>query len=108
MASTRKSWGIAAVSLAVAAVSAALFLLPRRQVTTSSDRAYREYVEGNEDYDRMYFADARRHYEKALSDDPKFVMAMVRRRPDRVLRRLREHPASPGGPRSREPDCAAA
>lgn len=78
MASTHKSWGIAAASLAVAAVSAALFLLPRRQVTTSSDLAYREYTEGNEDYDRMYFADARRHYEKALSDDPKFVMAMVR------------------------------
>ena len=77
MASTHKSWWIAAASLAVAAVSAALFLLPRRDVTTASAGAYREYLEGNEDFDRMYFADARRHYEKALSDDPKFVMAMV-------------------------------
>ncbi|MGH9442219.1 MAG: tetratricopeptide repeat protein [Thermoanaerobaculia bacterium] len=78
MTSQHKSWGIAAACLAVAAVSAALFLLPRRQVTTASDGAYREFVAGNDDYDRMYFADARRHYENALSRDPKFMMAMVR------------------------------
>ena len=78
MRSTHRTWWIGLASLAVAAVSAALLLLPRRQVTTASETAYREYLEGNEDYDRMYFVDAKRHYEKALNEDPKFVMAMVR------------------------------
>src|SRR5450830_36312 len=78
MANTQKSWWIAAASLAVAAVAAALFLLPRREVTTSSEAAYREYLAGKEDFDRMYYADAKKHLESALSSDPKFVMAMVR------------------------------
>ncbi len=78
MARNRKSWWIAAASLAVAAVGAALLLLPRRDVTTSSEAAYREYLEGKEDFERMYWSDARRHFESALSTDPKFVMAMVR------------------------------
>jgi tetratricopeptide (TPR) repeat protein len=78
MAKMQKSWWIAAASLAVAAVAAALFLLPRREVTTSSEAAYREYLAGKEDFDRMYYTDAKRHLESALSSDPKFVMAMVR------------------------------
>src|SRR5258706_7420580 len=78
MSKTQKTWWIAAASLAVAAVAAALLLLPRREVTTSSEAAYREYLEGKEDYDRMYLTDAKRHFEAALARDPNFVMAMVR------------------------------
>jgi len=78
MAISKKSVGIAAASLAVAAAAAALFLLPRRDVTTASEPAYREYLAGKEDFDRMYWTDAKKHFESALAQDPKFVMAMVR------------------------------
>jgi tetratricopeptide (TPR) repeat protein len=77
MAIPKKTLAIAAASLGVAAVAMALFLIPRRSVTTSSDEAYREYLAGKEDEDRMYYVDAKRHFTKALAGDPQFVMAMV-------------------------------
>ena len=78
MAITKKSIGISAACLAAAAAAAALFLIPRRDVTTSSESAYREYLAGKDDYDRMYWLDAKRHFSNALASDPRFVMAMVR------------------------------
>src|SRR6185503_8964232 len=61
----------------VAGVAAALLLTNRREVTTSSDEAYRVYREATENERRFYFKEARVGYARALELDPDFAMAML-------------------------------
>jgi len=44
-------------------------------VTTSSMEAYKHFLKGSEEYDKMYYVDAVRSFEKALELDPEFAMA---------------------------------
>ena len=61
----------------VAGVAAALLLSNRRDVTTSSDEAYRVYREATENERRFYFKEARTGFARALELDPDFAMAML-------------------------------
>jgi tetratricopeptide (TPR) repeat protein len=63
--------------LAVAGVAAALLLTNQREVTTSSDAAYRVYREAVANERAFYVKDARLGFAKALELDPDFVMAML-------------------------------
>jgi tetratricopeptide (TPR) repeat protein/predicted Ser/Thr protein kinase len=47
-------------------------------VTTRSPEAYRYYLEGLDNYNRVYFADAERSFRKALEYDSTFAMAYFR------------------------------
>jgi eukaryotic-like serine/threonine-protein kinase len=49
--------------------------IPIADVTTSSMEAYRYYVEGREDYRKLYTVEARIALEKAVKLDPEFAMA---------------------------------
>jgi serine/threonine protein kinase/Flp pilus assembly protein TadD len=44
-------------------------------VTTDSMEAYEHYLKGKESFDKFYFDEAERHFEKALELDPRFAMA---------------------------------
>jgi serine/threonine protein kinase len=48
---------------------------PIAEVTTSSLEAYNSFLRGREEYERFYYADARRYLEQAVELDPKFAMA---------------------------------
>jgi tetratricopeptide (TPR) repeat protein len=61
----------------VAGVAAALLLSNRRDVTTSSDEAYKVYREATENERRFYFKEARLGFARALELDPDFAMAML-------------------------------
>ncbi|HEX9303883.1 MAG TPA: tetratricopeptide repeat protein [Thermoanaerobaculia bacterium] len=63
--------------VAVAGVAAALYLSNRRDVTTSSDEAYRVYREATENERRFYTKEARVGFARALELDPDFAMAML-------------------------------
>jgi tetratricopeptide (TPR) repeat protein len=63
--------------LAIAGVAAALLLSNQREVTTSSDAAYRLWREALEDERRFYMKEARLGYAKALELDPDFAAAML-------------------------------
>ncbi len=70
---------VAAVVLAVGAGTAvAVLARSGRDVTTSSDEAYRFYRKGLEDDGRLYRKDALSSYAKALELDPHFTMATLR------------------------------
>lgn len=70
---------IAGVSLVVIAGTAAAFLLRgRRDVTTTSEEAYRFYREGLDNEMKLYSREAISAYAEALKHDPHFVMATVR------------------------------
>lgn len=47
-------------------------------VTTHSPEAYRYYLEGLDDYNKVYFADAARNFRRALEFDSTFAMAYFR------------------------------
>jgi len=51
---------------------------PVAEVTTHSPEAYRYYLEGLDNYSKVYFADAARSFEKALEFDSTFAMAYFR------------------------------
>ncbi|NIN00770.1 MAG: protein kinase [candidate division Zixibacteria bacterium] len=51
---------------------------PVADVTTHSPEAYRYYLEGLDNYNKVYFADAARSFEKALEFDSTFAMAYFR------------------------------
>jgi tetratricopeptide (TPR) repeat protein len=78
--------------IGAAAVAAALWLVPRRTLTTTSASARRDYLAGMEDMQRVYLRDAEQRFESAVSKDPDFAMALV------ALAYLRE-PADPKGAR---------
>ena len=65
------------VLILAAGVAAALLLSNRRDVTTSSDEAYRVYREATENERRFYFQEARLGFARALELDPDFAMAML-------------------------------
>lgn len=65
------------VLILAAGVATALFLSNRREVTTSSDEAYRVYREATENERRFYFKEARVGFARALELDPDFAMAML-------------------------------
>jgi len=48
---------------------------PVRDVTTSSPEAYRYYLEGVEAFQKLYWADAEKSFQKALKSDSTFAMA---------------------------------
>jgi serine/threonine protein kinase/predicted Zn-dependent protease len=45
------------------------------EATTSSMEAYKYFLKGNEEFDKMYYVDALRSFEKAVDLDPEFAMA---------------------------------
>lgn len=69
---------VAVVLLLVAAAGvAAVYARNNREVTTSSDQAYRAWKEATENERRFYFKEARLGFAKALELDPQFAMAMI-------------------------------
>jgi len=46
-------------------------------LTTSSMEAYNYFLQGREEYEKMYYDDARRSLEKAVELDPEFAMAYL-------------------------------
>jgi tetratricopeptide (TPR) repeat protein/tRNA A-37 threonylcarbamoyl transferase component Bud32 len=48
---------------------------PIADVTTSSMEAYKHYLEGRENYDKLYYQEALRAFQKAVEIDPDFAMA---------------------------------
>lgn len=69
---------LALAGLAVAGTAAAFRMRAQRDVTTSSERAYRAYHEGVENDLKMYEREAMSSYAEALRYDPHFVMATLR------------------------------
>jgi len=45
------------------------------EVTTANMEAYNNFLRGREDYEKYYFAEARRFLEKAVEQDPEFALA---------------------------------
>jgi tetratricopeptide (TPR) repeat protein/predicted Ser/Thr protein kinase len=48
---------------------------PIAEATTKSLEAYNYFLRGREDYEKFYYADARRNLERAVELDPEFAMA---------------------------------
>ena len=67
----------AVLLIAAAGVAVALLLNNRRDVTTSSDAAYRSYREAVENERRFYLKEAQKGFARALELDPEFAMAMA-------------------------------
>jgi tetratricopeptide (TPR) repeat protein len=66
------------VALAIAATGVALLALPRGQVwTTSSEEARSELEQGLDAQRKLYFDEAKVHFEKALALDPGSVIAKL-------------------------------
>lgn len=53
-------------------------LMDRKEVTTSSDEAYRAYLKGEEFAKKLYVKEALQEFEKAVKLDPEFAMATAR------------------------------
>ena len=70
--------GLAVAGLAVAGTAGAYFLRARRDVTTTSEKAWRAYHEAVENDLKLYERDAISGYAAALQEDPHFVMATLR------------------------------
>lgn len=71
-------WLVAAV-LVVGAVGLTLVALPRApEWTTSSPEALAEYIAGDEALHKVYWEEAREHYERAYELDPGFLIAKWR------------------------------
>lgn len=69
---------LAVTGLAVAGTAGAFFMRARRDVTTSSEKAWRAYHEAAENDLKMYEREAISGYAAALQEDPHFVMATLR------------------------------
>ncbi|HTO88867.1 MAG TPA: tetratricopeptide repeat protein [Thermoanaerobaculia bacterium] len=65
------------VLLIAVGAAAALYFGSRREVTTSSEPAYRAYREALENERRFYYKEARDGFAKALELDPQFAEAML-------------------------------
>jgi tetratricopeptide (TPR) repeat protein len=68
---------VAGLLLVLAGAAAALYFSGRRDVTTSSDQAYRLYRDAMENERRFYFREAREGFARALELDPQFAEAML-------------------------------
>jgi tetratricopeptide (TPR) repeat protein len=66
------------VGAAVAGTAAAYLIRQQRDVTTTSEKAYRLYHEGVENDLKMYYREAMASYAEALRYDPHFAMATLR------------------------------
>lgn len=66
-----------ALLLVAAAGFAAVYTRSNREVTTSSEQAYRAWKEAIENERRFYFKEARLGFARALELDPQFAMAMI-------------------------------
>jgi tetratricopeptide (TPR) repeat protein len=64
--------------LALAGTAGAFFLRARRDVTTTSEKAWRAFHEATENDLKMYEREAISGYAAALQEDPHFVMATLR------------------------------
>src|SRR5262245_45050302 len=62
----------------VAGTAGALLLRGHRDVTTSSEEAYRYYRLGLENEQKLYYKEAMAAWAEALRHDPHFVMAGIR------------------------------
>ena len=69
---------LAVIGLAAAGTAGAFFLRGRRDVTTTSEKAWRAYHEAVENDLKMYEREAISGYAAALQEDPHFVMATLR------------------------------
>ena len=69
---------LAVAGLAVAGTAGAYFMRARRDVTTSSEKAWKAYHEAAENDLKMYEREAMSGYAAALQEDPHFVMATLR------------------------------
>jgi tetratricopeptide (TPR) repeat protein len=69
---------VAALAVLGGGTAAAVIARSGREVTTTSDEAYRLYRKGLEDERRLYHKDALASYAKALELDPHFTMATLR------------------------------
>jgi tetratricopeptide (TPR) repeat protein len=69
---------LAVTGLAVAGTAGAYFMRARRDVTTTSEKAWRAYHEAAENDLKMYEREAISGYAAALQEDPHFVMATLR------------------------------
>jgi len=69
---------LAVTGLAVAGTAGAFFMRARRDVTTSSEKAWKAYHEAAENDLKLYERDAISGYAAALKEDPHFVMATLR------------------------------
>ena len=69
---------LAVTGLAVAGTAGAFFMRARRDVTTSSEKAWKAYHEAAENDLKMYEREAMSGYAAALAEDPHFVMATLR------------------------------
>jgi tetratricopeptide (TPR) repeat protein len=63
------------ISSGMATLPKAAAEAPIADVTTSSMEAYKHYLEGRENYDKLYYAEAQHAFEKAVELDPDFAMA---------------------------------
>jgi len=74
-----KKWILMAVVVAVTAGVSGWRLLAghRPEWTTSSPQALAEFQAGMEERNKLYMAEARQHFEKALELDPDFAMAKL-------------------------------
>ena len=66
------------VLLALAGTAGAFFLRSRREVTTSSTEAFRHYLTGRENEQKLYEPEAISAYAEALKYDPHFHSAAIR------------------------------
>lgn len=71
---------LAAFAILVAA-SAIYALIDKKQVTTSSDKAYEAYLKGIEYSNKLYTMEAKQEFENAVKLDPQFAMAYARLAP---------------------------
>lgn len=74
----RLVWVGLVLALAAAGTATAFLLRGRRDVTTSSEEAYRCYAAGRDNQLKLYEKEAIQSYAEALKHDPHFVMATVR------------------------------
>jgi serine/threonine protein kinase/tetratricopeptide (TPR) repeat protein len=67
------------ISRGLGPVSAKIEIAPPKiaDLTTSSMEAYNYFLRGRDDYEKFYFADARKFLEKAVALDPTFAVAYL-------------------------------
>ena len=72
-------WSIVIAAIVVSAAGVTLVALPRDQEwTTSSPEALSEFEAGDDAQRKVYFQEAREHFQRAYEIDPEFVMAKWR------------------------------
>jgi serine/threonine protein kinase/Flp pilus assembly protein TadD len=67
------------ISRGLGPVTAKIEIAPSKvaELTTSSMEAYNYFLRGRDDYEKFYYADARKFLEKAVSIDPTFAVAYL-------------------------------